>query len=74
MRADAAFAVHVPTAAFLLMMVAMDQIHHLVSTMCEEEKLVKDMMQFAFSQIPVLQYRHCCLKYEEPYWGAIYYR
>lgn len=32
------------------------------------------MMQFAFSQIPVLQYRHCCLKYEEPYWGAIYYR
>ena len=32
------------------------------------------MMQFAFSQIPVLQYRHCCLKYEEPYWDAIYYR
>lgn len=27
------------------MMVAMDQIHHLVSTMCEEEKLVKDMMR-----------------------------
>lgn len=26
-------------------MVAMDQIHHLVSTMCEEEKLVKDMMR-----------------------------
>ena len=25
-------------------MVAMDQIHHLVSTMCEEEKLVKDMI------------------------------
>lgn len=29
----------------MLMMVAMDQIHHLVSTMCEEEKLVKDMMR-----------------------------
>lgn len=29
----------------MLMMVAMDQIHHLVSTMCEEEKMVKDMMQ-----------------------------
>lgn len=27
------------------MMVAMDQIHHLVSTMCEEEKLVKDIMR-----------------------------
>ena len=27
------------------MMVQMDQIHHLVSTMCEEEKLVKDMMR-----------------------------
>lgn len=30
---------------FKRMMVAMDQIHHLVSTMCEEEKLVKDMMR-----------------------------
>ena len=29
----------------MLMMVAMDQIHHLVSTMCEEEKMVKDMMR-----------------------------
>lgn len=29
----------------MLMMVTMDQIHHLVSTMCEEEKLVKDMMR-----------------------------
>lgn len=29
----------------MLMMVAIDQIHHLVSTMCEEEKLVKDMMR-----------------------------
>ena len=29
----------------MLMMVAMDQIHHLVSTMFEEEKLVKDMMR-----------------------------
>ena len=29
----------------MLMMVAMDQIHHLVSTMCEEEKLVKEMMR-----------------------------
>lgn len=30
----------------MLMMVAMKQIHHLVSTMCEEEKMVKDMQKF----------------------------
>ena len=28
----------------MLMMVAMKQIHHLVSTMCEEEKMVKEML------------------------------
>ena len=35
----------VSSVDIMLMMVAMDQIHHLVSTMCEEEKLVKDMMR-----------------------------
>ncbi len=28
----------------MVMMVAMKQIHHLVSTMCEEEKMVKEML------------------------------
>ena len=37
----------------MVMMVAMKQIHHLVSTMCEEEKMVKEMLNNGGLDLPM---------------------